>query len=161
MRRGLTGLLAVAAILLTGCATDSRPEVTFYSHGESVRVGPVQYCDPLARECAKPRPSAVGSLEVPPGMPLQISVPEEIARTPWQVVFRYRTSDDKQVRGRTPVLSPGEHHAYTLRLPDAAAQLEQVEVQRYASITVGSGGTQFVIGSTWVVNADEPEPTTS
>ncbi|NYH79144.1 outer membrane biogenesis lipoprotein LolB [Actinopolyspora biskrensis] len=164
MRRGLTALLALTGILLTGCGAtqDERPQVTFYSHGESVRVSPVRYCEPLAQECSEPRPGAVRHLTVPADSPMQISVSEDVQATPWQVVFRYRTASGEQRQGRSKVFSPEERFAYTLDLSEPGARLEQVEVQRYTAVFVNElESRQFVIGGTWVLKGDRPDPAES
>ncbi|PRW62962.1 DUF2771 family protein [Actinopolyspora mortivallis] len=163
MRRGLTALLALTALAVTGCsAADHDPRVTFYAHGESVRVDPVTYCDPVERECSEPRPDAAGSLTVPPGEPVQISVPEQVRRAPWQVVFRYRTPSGEEAKGRTGLIEHGTRFSYTLDLPEPQAQLEQVEVQRYATLSMDdSQGLQFVIGGSWVIDVEQPDPAAS
>lgn len=156
MRRGLKSLPAVAALLaLAGCATPGQPQVTFYSHGDSVRVAPVRYCDPSGRECSDPKPANTGKLGVPPDAPLQISVPEELSSAAWQVIFRYRTDDGRQEEGRSTVFGPqDQRHAYTLRLPPQAAQLERVEVQRYSGdVSISpEGDILFGIGGSWALN---------
>ncbi|WP_092927785.1 DUF2771 family protein [Actinopolyspora alba] len=164
MRRGLTALLMLAPLLLAGCSVPDEPGVTFYSHGESVRVPPVQYCERLARQCGEPAPEAAGELPMPAGYPLQISVPDEVASAPWQVVFTYLSDSGERLRGRSGVMSgEDEQHAYTLQLPEDGARLDQVEVQRYGTVSVNqTGQLQFVIGGTWVVgNSREQEPVTS
>lgn len=156
MRRVLTSLLAIVGVVLAGCSTQSRPHVTFYAHGDAIRVAPVIYCDPLGRDCSQPRPQAVETLAVPPSAPLQISVPEAVSTAPWQVVFRYRTSDGKKIEGRSHVFAPDKRHAFTLRIPDKGgpSQLLHVEVQRYAaSLSLGrSGDLKFGIGASWAIN---------
>lgn len=154
-------MLAVAGIALTGCSTPSQPQVTFYSHGDTVRVSPVRYCNLMGEQCSKPRPDAVEGLAIPPSAPLQISVPEEVSKAPWQVVFRYRTAEGKVLEGRGPVFAPGRQHAYKLELPVPGAHLTHVEVQRYAaSLTVGpEGDIRFGIGGSWAIEVqpdDDP-----
>nr|WP_207631112.1 DUF2771 family protein [Actinopolyspora sp. BKK1] len=154
-------MLALTGILLTGCgaAKQDRPQVTFYAHGESVRVAPVRYCEPLAQECAEPRPDEVRHLTVPADSTMQISVSEEIQTAPWQVVFSYRTASGEQRQGRSEVFSPKERFAYTLDLSEPGARLEQVEVQRYTAVLVDDlESRQFVIGGTWVLKGDRPDP---
>ncbi|KAA5824988.1 DUF2771 family protein [Saccharopolyspora hirsuta] len=157
MHRGLKPLLAVAGVALaTGCAAPSEPQVTFYSHGRSVEVAPAQHCDPTGEKCTA-SPGAVGELRVPAGRPLQISVPGEVAETPWQVVFLYRGANGEELDGRSPVFAPNERHAYTLQLPPDGKQLEHVEVQQFSAVlTPGTdGGVDFGIGGSWVLDAKE------
>ncbi|RCW43611.1 uncharacterized protein DUF2771 [Halopolyspora algeriensis] len=159
-------LLAVAGIALAGCSAPASPQVTFYSHGDSVRAAPVRHCDRLGRNCSEPNPEAVVNLTVPPGAPLQISVSEEISSAPWQVAFRYRTADGRQEAGRSTVFEAGQRHAYTLRPPGngepGSAQLEYVEVQRYAApVLAAEGGIRFTIGGSWALNAHPAPPARS
>lgn len=155
MHRGLKPLLAVAGIALAaGCAAPSEPQVTFYSHGNAVTVDPAQYCDATGQNCAAPSKDPVGELRVPGRDPLQISVPGEVASTPWQVAFIYRGINGEQLDGRSEVFAPNERHAYTLLLPPDGAQLEHVEVQRFSAVlTPGTdGGVDFGIGGSWILN---------
>lgn len=155
MHRGLKPLLAVAAITLAaGCGAPSDPQVTFYSHGNAVEVRPAQYCDPTGQECSKPPADPAGELRMTGREPLQISVPDEVASTPWQVAFVYRDLAGKEVESRVAVFPPNTRHAYTLHLPPDAKRIEHVEVQQYSAVlTQGSnGGVQFGIGGSWVLN---------
>lgn len=154
MFRRLTPLLAAAGIALAGCSTDSPPEVGFYAHGESARIAPAQYCGKSGQECAPPPPNPTGKLEVPPRSPLQISVPGEVAASPWQVAFVYRTADGQERGNRTPVFAPDQQHAYTLRLPPDGTQLEHVEVQQYSGqLTVSpEGELNFGISGSWLLD---------
>lgn len=164
-RAGLAGLLAVGALLLTGC-TAPDPEVTFYADRVADRVGPAQYCDAQISHCAA-HPEAAAVLRVPPGTSLQINVPSEIANTPWQVAFGYRDAAGQQLQGRTAVFTPAQHQlSYVLRLPDPGDQLETAEVQQFgagllAPETADQTGTgfEFVIRATWVLSVDDrPQP---
>lgn len=155
MHRGLTLLVAAAGLGLAGCSAPGEPQVTFYAHGQSVRMDPAQYCDATGQDCAKPPEEPIGDLRVPPGSPVQISVPAEVSETPWQVVFTYRNSDGEQVDGRSGLKPPDERHAYTLHLPPDAEQLEHVEVQQFGAVlTPGlGGGVDFGISGSWLVDA--------
>lgn len=154
MHRGLKPLLAVAGIALAGCSAPAEPQITFYSHGDSVEVEPARYCDATGENCAPPPANPVGELPVPEKAPLQISVPEEVATTPWQVAFIYRSTDGQERDGRSPVFAPNERHAFTLHLPPDGARLEHVEVQQFsAMLTAGSeGGVDFGIGGSWILD---------
>ncbi|HEU0128616.1 MAG TPA: DUF2771 family protein, partial [Pseudonocardiaceae bacterium] len=92
----IVALLTTAA--LAGCGQPPAPEVTFSVDGRSAQTGPLRYCDVELTEC-EADDSAVAVLSVPPGHPVQISVPESVAEAPWQVVFRYR-KDGAQAGGR-------------------------------------------------------------
>ncbi|MEY8040893.1 DUF2771 family protein [Saccharopolyspora cebuensis] len=153
MHRGWKSLLAVGGVVLaTGCAAPHEPQVTFYSHGNSTAVDPTLFCDPTGEECDTAEGS-FGRLRVPDHAPVQISVPAEVASTPWQVVFLYRDAAGRQLDGRSAVFAPDERHAYTLTMPKDGVQLEHVEVQRFSAVlTAGAnGGVNFGIGGAWVL----------
>ncbi|HEY8374814.1 MAG TPA: DUF2771 family protein [Pseudonocardiaceae bacterium] len=157
MRRGSAALLAATGFLLASCATSpSAPEVTFYAAGKSVRVGPAQYCDAELNDCTVSARS-LAVLRVPPGRPLQISVPGSVAEAPWQVVFRYRLPNGERVDARSSVFRPGEQYAYTLRLPDDGAQLETAEVHQFAAVLLESenGAFEVPVRATWVLSVDD------
>jgi hypothetical protein len=68
------------------------PEISAYSHGKLVRVGPYRYCEVLnPTDCEIPRTD--GELTVDPRHPVQLSVPAEIARAPWILVRSYEGAD--------------------------------------------------------------------
>lgn len=156
MHRGLKPLLAAPLVTaaLAGCSAPVDPQVTFYAHGESAEVAPASYCDPTGERCSPPPADPVGKLHVPAGEPLQISVPGDVAATPWQVAYVYRGKDGKEIAGRGPVFTPDQRHSYTLRVPPDGTRLEHVEVQQYSAVlTAGAdGGVDFGISGSWVLD---------
>ena len=147
--------LMVTAALLAGCGSDEAPEVTFSADGASVTIRPVQYCDVEVTEC-QADPEAGGVLRVPPGTPLQVSVPDSVSEAPWQVVFRYRPGPGGEpVHGRSEVFAAGQRASYTLQLP-AGAQLETAEVQQFGVPVRSGGGVEFLVRGTWVLSVDDP-----
>jgi hypothetical protein len=154
--RGLKPLLAIAGIALAGCSAPAEPQVTFFSHGQSVEVDAARYCDPTGADCAPPTTNPVGRLPVPPGSPLQISVPQQVAAAPWQVAFVYRGVNGEEVGGKTPVFAPNKQYAYTLRLPPDGARFEHIEVQRFSAVLSAGdeGGVDFGIGGSWILKVD-------
>ncbi|TWF92509.1 DUF2771 family protein [Saccharopolyspora dendranthemae] len=158
MHRGLKPLLAVAAAgLAAGCSSPSQPQVTFYSHGDSVAVDPAQHCDPTGQECSPPNPDAIGALRAVDRDPVQISVPAEVAGAPWQVVFLYRGLNGQELDGRSPVFTPDSRHSYTLQLPPDGARIEHVEVQQFSAVLSqgADGGVDFGIGGSWVLDVKQ------
>ncbi len=68
------------------------PEISAYSHGQLVRVGPYRYCEVLnPTDCETPKTD--GQLAVDSRHAVQLSVPLEIARAPWVLVRSYEGSD--------------------------------------------------------------------
>lgn len=75
---------------------DRLPQISAYSHGHSVRVGPFQYCEVLdLDDCAEPR--ATGELPVTEDNPVQLSVPSAVARAPWRLLQVYENPIDTTV----------------------------------------------------------------
>lgn len=144
--------LAAASLLLAGCGAGAPPEVVFAAGAQSVTARPTQYCEDDFVTCSNDATAPV-ELPVPAGTPVRVEVPDEVAGTPWQVVFTYRTGAGEQVDERTAVQvdSPG----YLLQLP-AEARLLTAQVQQYGPPPVVDGTTgelQFPIRSSWVLTA--------
>lgn len=135
MRRIVT-LLATVAVLaaaatglliwrLTRTPAAEHPEISAYTHGQLVSVGPYQYCDVIeVTDCEIPR--TVGELVVSSRDPVQLSVPAAIAKAPWMLIRAYEGSDSvvEEFRPGTrlvvtiPTVDP--HHG---RLTGIAVQL--------------------------------------
>jgi hypothetical protein len=67
------------------------PEISAYSHGQLVRVGPYRYCavlDPTDCEVFEEQ----GELPVTQRGAVQVSVPPAIARAPWVLLRQYEDS---------------------------------------------------------------------
>jgi hypothetical protein len=102
VKRGLAvlAIVVLVASVLTGVLVwrlaqhpaPEHPEISAYSRGQLVRVGPYKYCDPLnPTACETPRTD--GELTVDPRHPVQLSVPPAIARAPWVLVRSYEGRD--------------------------------------------------------------------
>ncbi|MBJ7341046.1 DUF2771 domain-containing protein [Mycolicibacterium sp.] len=100
MKRVIVVLLAVAVIAssgtgaliwrLTRTPAPEHPEISAYSRGQLVRVGPYRYCDVFEiTRCDIPQ--TVGVLAVNPRDPVQLSVPAAIARAPWILIRAYES----------------------------------------------------------------------
>ena len=102
MKKGLAVLVAVAVLAsvatgvliwrLTRTPMPERPEISAYTRGQLVRVGPYQFCNVLnPTECETPRSD--GELAVDARNAVQLSVPPAIARAPWVLVRTYEGAD--------------------------------------------------------------------
>jgi len=156
MSRQVLAPAVLATAVLAGCGQPAAPEVTFSTDGHSVATGPIRYCDIELTECEE-NDSAVAVLDVPAGRPVQISVPESVAGTPWQVVFRYRRNGE-QVGGRSEVFPPGTQQDYTLQVPEPGV-LETLEVQQYGAPELlpgelTGGEASFRIRAAWALAAE-------
>lgn len=144
---------ALAALLiLAGCGLGDRPEVVFTVAGSELPAPPAKYCDEALTSCDDDATAPV-RVEVPPGTPLGVAVPDDVASTPWAVVFRYRTAAGELVDARSPVFPPGARTAYVLELPNTTDTLLTAEVQQFAPTVQAdpSGGVEFPIRASWVL----------
>lgn len=92
-------ILAVVAVLasvatgalvwqLTRHPASQHPEISAYTHGQLVRVGPYRYCQPKdLHDCEFPE--TTGELTLNAHDQVQLSVPPAIARAPWVLVLNY------------------------------------------------------------------------
>ncbi|MGK2855466.1 MAG: DUF2771 domain-containing protein [Microbacteriaceae bacterium] len=90
------------------------PEISAYSHGTTVRVGPYQFCPVLDLDNCD-FPQMTGELAVDSRNPVQLSVDPAIARAPW---LQLRTYEDAEA----PVVQefrPGAAQAVTIPSIDA------------------------------------------
>jgi hypothetical protein len=77
---------------LTRDRVSEYPEISAFSHGQLVRVGPYRYCEVLnPTDCDTPRTD--GALNVDPRHAVQLSVAPAIARAPWILVRSYEGAD--------------------------------------------------------------------
>ncbi|WP_158848459.1 DUF2771 family protein [Saccharothrix deserti] len=153
MRRILLALSLL--VLTTACAAPAPPEVTFYANGRTINLTPVDDCDLDVENCRKD-PQAEGTLRVPPGKPVQISVPGEVAESAWGVKFRYVDANGvEQEPGRGEVFTVRDpKYAYTLVLPNPDDRLLWIEVHQL-SRRIESSGTSafdFVARRVWAVD---------
>jgi hypothetical protein len=155
----LTVLLAAAAVLTAGCGGDSpppQPEVTFAVDGTTARTGPFLYCDVMVTKCDR-ADGSMARLRVPPGTAVNISVPAEVAESPWSVAVQYRTAAGEQKEPETvATFIPNEQRDYTVRLPNPGDQLQTVEVKQ-ASAKQEPGATseiQLLARAVWSLQVD-------
>jgi hypothetical protein len=151
VHRRLASVLA-ATLLLAGCGLGGKPEVTFGVGEQEIDAGPAQYCDLALTACDEDATAPV-RLEVPPGAPVRVEVPDDVAESPWHVVFRYRSATGEQVDGRTPVFPPGGRSDYVLELPAPTDRLLTAQVQQFgpAPQTAPTGEITFPVRASWVL----------
>jgi hypothetical protein len=95
---GATGTLIW---LLTQNRAPTHPEISAYTHGQLVRIGPYRYCDVFdLTKCDVPE--TTGELVVSSRDPVQLSVPPAIARAPWVLLRAYEGSDGPIAEAFTP-----------------------------------------------------------
>lgn len=77
------------------------PQISAYSQGTTVRVGPYLYCNVIdLNDCEQD--GAQGELSVSEHYPVQLSVPPEIARTPWRLLKVYADERDTTTTSYRP-----------------------------------------------------------
>ncbi|WP_232661756.1 DUF2771 family protein [Pseudonocardia sp. TRM90224] len=149
-------LLVLPVLLLVGaCGGETQPLVTFATGAASIVAKPAQFCDLKVTDCQKDDTAPV-ELAVPPGTPLTITVPADVASTPWIVVFAYRDATGQQVEGRGPLLGAGKPNEYALELPAPTDRLLGAQVQQFGALPTANEGTteiSFPIRATWVLTA--------
>lgn len=110
------------------------PEISAYSRGETVRVGPYRYCTPRVNgntimitdaDCVFPQD--IGTLTVDGDDPVQLSVPEELASARWRLFRSYELGPQESERPADhrravtiPTVDPllGRLHQVVVALPD-------------------------------------------
>ena len=111
MRKGLAVLAAVAVVAstltgvliwrLTRNPAPEHPEISAYTRGQLVRVGPYRYCNVRdLTQCDVPK--TMGELAVTSRNSIQLSVPEAIWRAPWVLLRAYEGPDDTVVESFAP-----------------------------------------------------------
>ena len=79
----------LGAWLLTRGGGEQLPQISAYSKGTTIRVGPYLYCNVVdLRDCEST--GVAGVLEVDERYPVQLSVPRAIAGAPWRLLKVYQ-----------------------------------------------------------------------
>jgi hypothetical protein len=158
VKRGKAVLLAVVVTLLAagaGVGTwwllrdpgPRQPEISAYSHGHSVRVGPYLYCNVLnLNDCRQPQ--AQGELKVSGDYPVQLSVPEAISRAPWRLLQVY----EDPANTATTMYRPNTRLAVTIPSVDPQrGRLTGIVVQLLTLVVDPSGELHEAPHAEWSV----------
>jgi hypothetical protein len=123
VKKGLAILAAVAVVAaaltgvlvwrLTRTPPPEHPEISAYTHGQLVRVGPYRYCDKLNPTICD-TPKAMGQLAVTSRNPVQLSVPTDIFKAPWVLLRAFEGPDNTIVE----TFKPGSTRAVTIPTVD-------------------------------------------
>jgi hypothetical protein len=158
VKRGIAVLLAVSALLLSAVAGIGtwfllRPhgpqpvQITAYSHGHLIRVGPYLYCNVLNLDDCQ-QPQAQGELPVSEHYPVQLSVPEAISRAPWRLLQVY----EDPANTATTMFRPGTRLAVTIPSFDPKrGRLTGIVVQLLTLVVDPSGELRDVPHAEWSV----------
>jgi hypothetical protein len=156
--RGAAALLSVVVVLLAvGAGVGAwllvrepgpqRPEISLYSHGHLVRVGPYQYCDALNLDDCQ-TPQAQGELPVSARYPVQLSVPEAISRAPWRLLQVY----EDPTNTTSTLFRPNSRLAVTIpTLDPQRGRLTGIVVQLLTLVVDPSGELRDAPHAEWSV----------
>ncbi|OZM70559.1 hypothetical protein CFN78_24445 [Amycolatopsis antarctica] len=157
-RRAVAGLLAGAAVTVTGCSAPGAPEVSFYADGRTVNAAPLIYCDAIVSSCEQ-NEGAAAKIPVRAGMPVQISLPSEVAETPWVVNVQYTDAEGNLKPIKQEFFGQDSRLAYTATGDAPGDQVLVVEIQQlgaaYAADATGmpipdaDGNPQLVVRGVW------------
>lgn len=153
-------LLVLVVLLLAGCSSNEppaavpQPRIDFTVADKKVTAKPFLYCDLKVEDCRRDN-TAMIKMPVPPGTAVHITVPTEVADTPWSVVIQYKTTDGQQ---KAPVtvatFAPKKATTYDALPTEPGAQLETVEVKQAGGVMVkGDTGPEPVTRAAWSLQA--------
>jgi hypothetical protein len=158
LKRGTAVLLAVLVVLLcVGAGVGAwllvrkpgpqLPEISAYSHGHLIRVGPYLFCNVLnLNDCEAPQ--VEGELPVSARYPVQLSVPEAISRAPWRLLQVYE--DPTNTTGT--LFRPNSRLAVTIPTVDPQrGRLTGIVVQLPTLVVDPSGELRDVPHAEWSV----------
>jgi hypothetical protein len=157
-KRGAAVLLAVLVVLLSvGAGVGAwllvhkpgpqRPEISAYSHGHLIRVGPYLYCNVLNLDDCQ-TPQTQGELPASTRHPVQLSVPEAISRAPWRLLQAYEDPTDTT----STLFRPNSRLAVTIPTVDPQrGRLTGIVVQLLTLVVDPSGELRDVPHAEWSV----------
>lgn len=163
MKRVVAVLVTVALLSMVGAGvlvwrltrdrSPELPEISAFSHGHLTRVGPYRFCQVFnPTDCVVP--ASQGELPVTGRHPVQLSIPESIARAPWVLLRAYEDED------LIEEFRPGTRLAVTIPTVDAQrGRLTGIAVQLPTLVRDGAGNEFPVPHAEWSVRTvwDESE----
>lgn len=124
-----------------------RPEISAYTGGHLVRVGPYRYCNVVdLTDCQNPQTE--GELPVNSRSPVQLSVPTSIGQAPWWLLTVY---EDSAIPATT-FYRPGSRLAVTIPTVDPHhGRLTGIAVQLMTAFVDPNGEVQGIPHAEWSV----------
>ncbi len=154
--------LLVSLLVLAGCSSAPEPpppppRIDFTIAGEKTSAKPFLWCDVKVEDCKRDN-TAMVKLPVPPGTAVRVTVPKEVADTPWSVVIQYVTAAGEQ---KNPVtvgtFAPGKETSFDALPPGAGDQLQTVEVKQAGGVMIqGATGPEPVTRTAWSLQVTTP-----
>jgi hypothetical protein len=164
--RRLTGGLLVTLVVLASAGAGvgawwlardpgpSLPQISAYSRGQTVAVGPYFYCSVTDLEDCRPA-GEQGVLRVGERDPVQLSVPKAIARAPWRLLRIYADERD----ATTTLFRPDTTLAVTVPTVDAQrGRLAGLVVQLMTLVQDQDGAVFDLPHAEWSVGVVWDEP---
>ena len=111
---GISAGAGFAAWRLARDPAPKLPQISAFSQGETIRVGPYFYCSVTDLEDCRPA-GEQGVLRVSERDPVQLSIPKAIARAPWRLLRIYADERD----ATTSLFRPDTTLAVTVPTVDA------------------------------------------
>jgi hypothetical protein len=148
-------LLAAVGLIVAGCSTPP-PAFTIFVGSGSVQVSPTQYCDITGLHNCQANGGATAVVSVPDGQIVQVSAPESVASTPWQVAAEYHNaSNGSSYVACSPLFPANQRYAYSVR-PPSGDQLVVIVIYQTSNsaVATANGGFAFLIRGTWVLTND-------
>ncbi|HEY4457563.1 MAG TPA: DUF2771 family protein [Pseudonocardiaceae bacterium] len=151
-RAALPLLAAALGLVVAGCSTPP-PAFTMYLGQGSVQLSPTHYCDATGVRSCQSDASAAKVVTVRDGQLVQVSAPDSVATTQWQVAAWFKNaSNGNSYIACSPMFQAGQQYAYTVR-PPAGDQLVLIAIYEpsTSAIQLSDGSIiQFQRG-TWVL----------
>lgn len=137
----------VGAWILTRDTGSRLPEISAYSRGHTVRIGPYVYCNVVnLNDCQSPQTQ--GQLSVTDRYPVQLSVPTAIGRAPWRLL---RVYEDER-NSTTTIYRPNTELAVTIPTVDPQrGRLTGVVVQLLTLVQDPNGELRDAPHAEWSV----------
>ena len=143
----LTGVLAAAALIVSGC-TVPRPQITVYGNRTAVRVQAYQWCIDLNSPCNLDK-SNIERLTMQVNQPLQVNVPSEIGDSIWRVIWTFQDNRTKVITSGSSPYFTDKRLSFTIPAFGTEQILKTVEVQRLIAGTDADGNVGFGVTSSW------------
>ena len=137
----------VGAWLLTRGTDEGLPQISVYSHGHSIRVGPYFYCNVINLDDCQ-NPQTQGELPGDKRYPVQLSVPTSIGRAPWRLLQIYENENDST----DTIIRPNTLLAMTIPTVDAKrGRLTGIVVQLLTMVRDPKGELHEAAHAEWSV----------
>jgi len=156
-------VVTVLVLAVAGCSErppppPPPPTIDFTADAENVTAKPFMYCDISVTDCKRDNAAQV-ELTVAPGTAVRVTVPDEVAETPWSVVIQYVTAAGEQKDPETvAAFAPNGATTFDALPPGPGDQLQTVEVKQAGAKLMAdeTGQQEPVARGVWSVSVKAP-----